>query len=333
MTRPIPPIKQDWQHALQGLVTDPKELFELLALDTRHLDAAHRAAQVFPLRAPRGFVARMKKGDIHDPLLRQVLPLGVELADRPGYTPDALQEARANALPGLLHKYHGRVLLTPTSVCAIHCRYCFRRHFPYHDNNPGRAGWQKVFDYIKQDHTIHEVILSGGDPLTMNDMMLQFFSDQLNEIPHVKTLRIHSRLPIVLPERITETFTEWITQLKQHCVIVVHANHPQELDDTVQAGVLKMKKAGAVLLNQSVLLKDVNDAAPILRALSERLFEMGVLPYYLHTLDRISGAAHFDIPLEAALAIHKDLTHRLPGYLVPKLVREVPGEAAKQVIA
>jgi EF-P beta-lysylation protein EpmB len=222
--------KYKWQAALTDLITDPKELFTLLELDSQLLDGAFAAAKSFPLRVPRSFVARMRKGSLHDPLLKQVLPLKVELDAIPGYVQDPLQEMASNPVPGLLHKYHGRVLVTLAGVCAIHCRYCFRRHFPYVDNNPGRMGWEKIFAYIHRDKTISEVILSGGDPLVMNDQLLQSFSDQLGRIPHVKRLRIHTRLPIVLPERITTEFISWVTQLDFDSVIVIHTNHAQEIN-------------------------------------------------------------------------------------------------------
>lgn len=324
--------KQPWQEALSDLITDPKELFALLELPSAALEAAFTAAQHFPLKVPRGFAARMQKGNLNDPLLQQVLPLGIELNIVPGYEIDPLQEAQVNPVPGLLHKYADRVLVTLTSACAVHCRYCFRRHFPYTDNNPGRTGWEKITAYIQQHDAINEVILSGGDPLTVNDYLLKQFSDQLVTIPHVKRLRIHTRLPVVLPERITSELVAWLTQLPFNAVIVIHANHPQEISADVTAALLRLRNAGIQLLNQTVLLKGVNDAAETLRELSKTLFNAGVLPYYLHVLDKVQGAAHFDIQRSQAHEIHKELCDTLSGYLVPRLVCEEPGESAKTLL-
>lgn len=325
--------KRSWQEALSDLITDPRELLTLLELDPGLLDAALAAARVFPLKVPRGFAARMQKGNLNDPLLKQVLPLGAELHEVAGYDTDPLQEVQANPIPGLLHKYHGRVLVTLTSACAIHCRYCFRRHFPYEENNPGRLGWEKIFAYIQQKDSISEVILSGGDPLATSDKLLALFTDQLTRIPHVKRLRIHTRLPVVLPERITPAFIEWITALKLETVIVIHANHAQELNEEVRQSLHALRQAGVTLLNQTVLLKGVNDDDHNLIALSEALFSAGVLPYYLHVLDKVAGAAHFDLPLSRAQALHQALASRLPGYLVPKLVCEQPHASSKTLLS
>lgn len=326
------PLKHNWQEALSDLITDPKELLSLLALDPALLDLAMAAARIFPLKVTHSFLARIKKGDLHDPLLKQVLPLGIESNPVPGYTTDPLQEANANPVPGLLHKYHGRVLVTLTSACAIHCRFCFRRNFPYSENNPGRQGWEKIFAYIDEDHSINEVILSGGDPLSVSDSLLKSFTDQLNKIAHVKLLRIHSRLPIVLPERVTDEFIAWIKQLNQKLVIVVHTNHPQEINNEVGIALERLRCAGVHLLNQAVLLKGVNDDVNTLVHLSEALLAAGVMPYYLHVLDKVHGTAHFDIPLKKALELHTEMTNRLPGYLVPKLAREDAGEGAKTIL-
>lgn len=331
----MPALKQQhtWQDALSNLVTDPGELLKLLELDDSLLNAAYAAARLFPLRVPRGFVARMQKGNVNDPLLKQVLPLGAELHEATGYQTDPLQELSANPVPGLLHKYHGRVLVTLTSACAVHCRYCFRRHFPYAENNPGTAGWEKIFAYIKQNDSISEVILSGGDPLSVSDKLLTRFTDQLIQIPHVKRLRIHTRLPVVLPERVTETFIQWLSTLPFNTVMVIHMNHPNELNSDVRHALLALRSAGIPLLNQAVLLKGVNDDADVLVALSDTLFAAGVLPYYLHVLDKVQGAAHFDIALEAAQQLHATLTQVLPGYLVPKLVCEEAGALSKTVLS
>jgi EF-P beta-lysylation protein EpmB len=318
-----------WQTSLIQAITNPRELLDMLELDPALLTEATAAAKLFNLKVPRGFVARMEKGNINDPLLKQVLPLGAELIETAGYEADPLQEASVNPIPGLLHKYRGRVLLTLVGTCAVNCRYCFRRHFPYEDNNPGTEGWEHALNYIAQDDTIVEVILSGGDPLVVNDHGLRLFSEKLNAIPHVKRLRIHSRLPIVLPERITPEFTQWLQSLPQKTILVTHANHPREINDPVKAAMRALTAAGVVLLNQAVLLKDVNDNLETLINLSETLFEAGIQPYYLHILDKVQGSAHFDLPLKRAQALHWELSQHLSGYLVPKLVYEKAGAPAK----
>ena len=318
-----------WQTSLSQAISDPQELLALLELDPALLPAATDASKLFALKVPREFVARMEKGNINDPLLKQVLPLGAELIETPGYHQDPLQEAEVNPVPGLLHKYQGRVLLTLVGTCGINCRFCFRRHFPYGDNNPGTEGWERALNYIAKDTTIDEVILSGGDPLVASDKTLRHFSEKLDAIPHVKRLRIHSRMPIVLPERITPEFIQWLAELKQKPVLVTHSNHPQEINQAVIDAMRQLTAAGVVLLNQTVLLKDVNDNADTLVALSESLFAAGIQPYYLHVLDKVQGAAHFDLALQRAQALHWELSQRLSGYLVPKLVYEKPGAPAK----
>lgn len=323
----------DWQSMLSEVVTDPEELIQLLDLDRSLLDQTHAAARGFPLKVPRALINRIKKGDISDPILQQVLPLGLELNNQPGYSDDPLKEKTYNPIPGLLHKYHGRVLLTLTSACGVHCRYCFRREFPYEENNPGSKGWSAVLDYIKHDASITEVILSGGDPLVMNDTMLRQFVDKIGEIPHITRLRIHTRMPIVIPQRVTQELVNTLTQTRLNCVVVLHCNHPQELDDTVFTAIQLLKNSNATLLNQSVLLKGVNDCVDILIALSEILFTAGVLPYYLHLLDKVRGAAHFDLPSDCARTLHQGMLERLPGYLVPKLVFEQAGAGSKITVA
>lgn len=323
--------KQPWQQAMSDLITDPHELLQILQLDPSLLPAAKSAVQLFPLRVPRSFVGRIEKGNVNDPLLKQVLPLGAELQEVAGYTNDPLQEEPANVLPGLLHKYPGRVLVTPTSACAVHCRYCFRRAFPYADNNPGRAGWKNIIEYIANDPSIHEVILSGGDPLSLSDHMLTQFTDLLALVKHVNRIRIHTRLPVMLPERITDEFVAWAGSLNKKLVIVFHINHSNEINEAV-LGAFKRLAPVATLLNQSVILKDVNDNVKTLAELCELLFMNGVMPYYLHVLDKVAGAAHFDVPLAKALALQEGLQNSLSGYLVPKLVREDAGESAKTLL-
>lgn len=321
-----------WQTALTNAITDPSELLQLLELDLALLPAAQQAVKLFPLRVPRGFVARMNKGDVNDPLLKQVLPLGLELEETAGFSNDPLQEKSKNPVPGLLHKYQSRVLLTLTSACAINCRYCFRRYFSYSENNPGKAGWQKVVDYIAADPSINEVILSGGDPLVASDHYLAELIGKIETISHIKTLRIHSRLPIVLPERMTGEFINWLAGLRLQPVIVVHCNHPQELTAEVKQSLRALRQAGITVLNQAVLLRGINDSVEVLVGLSEELWSVGALPYYLHLLDRVQGIAHFEVDEENARQLMLAVMERLPGYLVPKLVREVAGMAMKAPI-
>jgi EF-P beta-lysylation protein EpmB len=285
--------------------------------------------QQFPLRVPRGFVARMQKGNLEDPLLKQVLPLNQELMPTFGFSKDPLHEKEATKLPGLLHKYRDRVLLTLVSACAINCRYCFRRHFPYEENNPGIEGWNHAIDYIKNNSEIKEVIFSGGDPLILKDMQLQELTQKIAKISHVKRLRIHTRMPIVLPERITDELLHWLTASRLTSIMVVHANHANEIDDSVTIAMDKLLKAGIRVFNQSVLLKGINDSVSALVELSEKLFDAGIIPYYLHMLDRVQGAAHFEVDEKIARNLVWDMMQELPGYLVPKLVREQAGAPAK----
>jgi EF-P beta-lysylation protein EpmB len=318
-----------WQQSLAESITSPARLLELLELPPSLLDAAQRAARLFPLRVPRGYALRMAKGDPDDPLLRQVLPIGAEERPQAGFVDDPVGDLEAMRIPGLVHKYHGRVLLTATGACAVHCRYCFRRHFPYGAANPARAQWREALNYIAADPTIVEVILSGGDPLTLADGRLTTLTEGLSRLPHVRRLRIHTRLPVVLPERVDAGLLEWLAGCRQTVVMVLHANHPNELDAEVAAALRRLSGIGVRLLNQAVLLRGVNDSVQALMELGECLFEQGVLPYYLHLLDRVRGAAHFEVPEQRALELYGDLSRHLAGYLVPRLVREIPGAPAK----
>jgi EF-P beta-lysylation protein EpmB len=322
-----------WQQELARAISDPAELLAALHLDPAWLPAAQAAARLFPLRVPRGFVARMRRGDPRDPLLRQVLPLAEEHLAAPGFSTDPVGDLAAMASPGVLHKYQGRVLLTATGACAVHCRYCFRRHFPYTESSAGTDHWQAALDYLAQEPSLREVILSGGDPLTLSERRLAEFIRAAAGIAHLERLRIHTRLPVVLPERITPELVRTLSSTRLSTVVVIHANHANEIDDAVIDALAPMRAAGVTLLNQSVLLRDVNDSAGALVALSETLFAAGVLPYYLHLLDRVQGAAHFEVPEDEARALMQQLTSRLPGYLVPRLVREIAGAPAKQVVA
>ncbi len=318
-----------WQQLWRDAVRDPRELLRLLGLPTLGLKLSDAAAAQFPLRVPRGFVARMGYGDPHDPLLRQVLPVLDEERIAPGFDFDAVGDGAARSATGVIHKYASRALLIATGSCAVHCRYCFRRHFPYAEETASSANWSAALDYLRADASIEEVLLSGGDPLSLATSKLAEFTNALARIGHVRRLRIHTRLPVVLPERVDAELLGWLRRLPQQLVIVIHANHANEFDADVDAALAGLRAAGATLLNQSVLLRGVNDDANALVALSQRLFEAGVLPYYLHQLDRVAGAAHFEVGDAAARHLHATLMARLPGYLVPRLVREIAGETSK----
>jgi len=321
-----------WQTEMAEAVRDPGELLSLLELDAHWLEPARRAAAAFPLRVPRPFLTRMRKGDPKDPLLRQVLPLEEELRDVPGYGRDPVGDLPSRGARGLLHKYRGRVLLITTGACGVHCRYCFRRHFPYAEESARPDDWREALEYLRGDASVHEVILSGGDPLTLSDARLAELVRSLEAIPHIRRLRIHTRQPVVLPSRVDESLLAWLSACRLQKVVVLHLNHARELDSGVREACGKLRGAGASLLNQSVLLRGVNDSAEALAALSEALFEAQVLPYYLNLLDPVAGAAHFDVPEPEALGIMSELRGRLPGYLVPRLVREVPGAPSKMPV-
>ena len=329
VTRVIAP----WQRLLAEAIDDPAELLRALDLPDRLLPAARRAAALFPLRVPAPYLQRIRPGDAADPLLRQVLPLDLECETRPGYSADPLAESAAQPVPGLLKKYHGRALLIATGACAVHCRYCFRRHFPYADAHAGGSRLDPALAAIAADASIGEVILSGGDPLSLSDPRLAELTTRIAAIPHVHTLRIHSRLPVVLPQRVTGDLLAGLRRLPLRKVLVLHSNHPRELDADVDAALAALTGAGVTLLNQAVLLRGVNDDSGTLASLSERLHRAGVLPYYLHLLDRVHGTAHFEVSQTTAEALIEALRARLPGYLVPRLVREIPGEPGKTIIA
>jgi EF-P beta-lysylation protein EpmB len=320
----------DWKRLWRDAVRDPRELLSLLGLESLGAHLSDVAAAQFPLRVPRGFVARMRRGDAGDPLLRQVLPLDEEERPMPGYGLDAVGDAAARTATGVLQKYRGRALLVATGSCAIHCRYCFRRHFPYGEDTAARDGWREALERIRGDDSIDEVILSGGDPLSLATAKLAELTDALATIPHVRRLRIHSRLPVVLPERVDAGLLRWLGALPWPLAIVIHANHANEFDAGVDAALARLRTTGATLLNQAVLLRGVNDSVDVLAALSERAYAAGVLPYYLHQLDRVAGTAHFEVDDDIARSLHAAVAARLPGYLVPRLVREVAGDTGKR---
>ena len=329
-TRPHPvPAPTDWRQAWREAVRDPRELLGILGLDHLAATLSDDAAAQFPLRVPRGFVARMRHGDPGDPLLRQVLPILDEDRIVPGFELDAVGDEAARRGGGVIHKYQGRALLVATGSCAVHCRYCFRRHYPYAEDTAAAAGWRAAIELVRGDDSIHEVILSGGDPLSLATHKLAELTDALLAVPHLRRLRLHTRLPVVLPERVDAGLLDWLRGLPWPVAIVLHANHANEFDASVDAALADLRATGATLLNQAVLLRGVNDSVDALADLCERGHAAGVLPYYLHQLDRVAGAAHFEVGDAEALALHAALAARLPGYLVPKLVREVAGRPGK----
>ncbi|AWL13311.1 Lysine 2,3-aminomutase [Saliniradius amylolyticus] len=324
----IDPVERHWQKELANCLTDPLELVRLLDLPDSDFTADACARKLFPLRVPRPFVARMRKGDPDDPLLRQVLTLRQEFDEVPGFTQDPLDE-QDPAAPGLLHKYQSRVLMIVRGGCAVNCRYCFRRHFPYSDNTPNKAGWQPALDYIAARPAIDEVIYSGGDPLMAKDDFLAWLTQRIEAIPHVRRLRIHSRLPVVIPQRVNDDMLHWFTQTRLTPVMVLHINHANEVDEAVSAAVQRLRQTGVTVLNQAVLLKGVSDSVESQVALNRRLFDTGVMPYYLHVLDKVKGAAHFDVSEAEAKTVMAGVIAKLPGYMVPKLVREIGDQPGK----
>ncbi|EHU1305002.1 MULTISPECIES: EF-P beta-lysylation protein EpmB [Acinetobacter] len=322
--------EQNWQSQLSDLITDPLELLNLLELSTDQLlSGAILASEKFKLRVPRAFVGKMNAKDPLDPILLQVLPHHLELEEHPEFVTDPLGEEAANQLPGVLHKYKSRFLLTLTGACAVHCRYCFRRHFPYQENLPKNEDWLNIKNYIESNPDINEVILSGGDPLTLSNRKLALWLERLSSLKQVKILRIHSRVPIVIPNRIDEELISLLKNSRLRIILVVHSNHASELDDFTCSKLLQLSEHHITVLNQAVLLKGVNDSAQTLTDLSYRLFEARVMPYYLHVLDKVKGAQHFDLIPSEIDAIYQDVLASLPGYLVPKLVREIAGEKNK----
>jgi len=320
-----------WQKELANAVKNPLQLLQLLDISPQSLPLSSLARKDFPMLVPLPFIKKMKKGDIHDPLLQQVLPVSNEEIESLGYSLDPLQEHNS-ALPGLLHKYRSRVLLILKSGCAVNCRYCFRRHFPYQENNINKKQLQEIITYIEAHPEVNEVILSGGDPLMSKDDFLQFVLNQLASLPQLTRVRFHTRLPVVIPSRITEQLCALLKESRLKVVFVLHINHANEIDEPFTQAMLKLHQAGIQLLNQSVLLKGVNDNSKALIALSEALFSANILPYYLFLLDKVQGAQHFDVEEQTAQLLVKEMSEALPGYLLPKLSREVAGQKRKTII-
>ncbi len=326
-------VADGWRDIMRHAIRDPIALCQHLQLPRRFEQAAIRASHQFPLFVPRPYLERIRLADPHDPLLRQVLPLDDELADVPGFTQDPVGDLLARQQSGILQKYQGRVLMIATGACGINCRYCFRRHFPYAEVAKLSRHAVTWVEEIRRDPSIEEVILSGGDPLTLADSQLARLMDMLSTIPHVRRVRIHSRMPIVIPSRVTTELCRWLTGHRFSSVMVVHSNHPNELDQHVEAALKRLANVGVLLLNQSVLLRGVNDQVDTLAELSHRLLDCRVVPYYLHQLDRVAGAAHFEVPIERGVQLVHQLRARMAGYGVPRFAREVAGQASKEVLA
>lgn len=323
------PASSRWQQQLAQAVTDAGELLKLLQLEPHTYPHFSLEQQPFNLKVPRAYIAKMQRGNPQDPLLLQVMTQSGELLPSPGYSHDPVGDLRASKVSGLLHKYQGRVLLITTGACAVHCRYCFRRHFPYQQQQAGREQWSAALEYIRNDTSINEVILSGGDPLVLSDDRLAELLAQLEQIPHLTRLRIHSRLPVVLPQRITGSLINLLSASRFRVCLVIHANHANEIAEAETAVLRQLQSAGVMLLNQAVLLKNVNHQLQQQIDLSEALYSAGVLPYYLHLLDAVEGAAHFDVEFQQAKQLIRRMRESLPGFMIPRLVREIAGEKSK----
>lgn len=323
---------EDWQFLLSDSIRSAESLWQALELPPERLPAAIRAHGDFAVRVPKPFLQKMERGNPDDPLLRQVLPAAEELIEQVGYVADPLAERGSNPAPGMLHKYKSRVLLVLSGACAVNCRYCFRRHFPYLDNRLGSEELSEIEAYLRRHTELNEVILSGGDPLVVSNARLERLLAVLDSIPHLARLRIHTRLPVVIPQRVDQGMLEALQNSRLQTVLVTHSNHPQELDRVFDDAMALLREIGVTLLNQAVLLRGVNDSEAIQGQLSERLFQAGVLPYYLHLLDPVAGAAHFDVPEDEARSLMQALHRTLPGFLIPRLVREIPGKPGKTLI-
>ena len=318
-----------WHRSLAESIRDPETLIAALSLTDEWVEPARRAAERFPLLVPRSYLRRMEPGNPRDPLLRQVLPLGNELESPDGYVADPVDDASARKAPGLLHKYRGRALLVATGSCAIHCRYCFRREYPYQEEPRTLAQWEPAIRAIAQDQSLQEIIISGGDPLMLTDRRLSELIDRLEEIPHLRRLRIHTRLPVVLPDRVTQNLLDRLRGGRLTPIVVVHANHPREIENDCAEALSQLVRSGLTVLNQAVLLRGVNDDIDVQVELSERLIDLGVIPYYLHQLDRVRGTSHFEVAERRGREIIAAMRTRLPGYAVPRYVREIPGKPHK----
>ena len=325
-------IYSDWKSELSNCISSIDQLLQLLGLSSKDLNASQLASRGFSIKVPLHYAQLMEYGNPEDPLLKQVLPIEAELNQDPSFSVDPVNESEYNPVPGIVHKYRNRVLMIISPHCAINCRYCFRRHFPYQENRQSKQQWLQALDYLKDRPEINEVIYSGGDPLAANDNFLSWLTQQIETIKHIKRLRIHSRLPVVIPSRIDTQLLTWLSSSRLKPTMVLHINHANEIDVKLCQSVEKLKTAGITVLNQSVLLKGINDSSQALINLSEKLFDAGIMPYYLHLLDPVQGASHFDIPVDKALKIFSHMQAELPGFLLPKLVQEKAGETSKSLI-
>lgn len=321
-------IKPLWLTELAQAFNDPIDLLQFLELNPTDFESDIAARKLFAMRVPKAFAEKIEKGNLNDPIFLQVMSSRAEFIVQDGFVLDPLEEQHTPA-PNILHKYHNRLLFMVKNSCAINCRYCFRRHFPYDEVKSSKVVWAKSLEYIAEHNELEEVIFSGGDPLMAKDPELDWLLTQLEQIPHIKTLRIHSRLPVVIPNRITRELCERLSQSRLNIVLVTHINHANEIDLFFAEKMAMLKEAGVVLLNQSVMLKGVNDNAQTLKALSDKLFKYGIFPYYLHLFDKVAGASHFYIEDEKAMEIYRELQRITSGYLVPKLAREIPKEPNK----
>jgi EF-P beta-lysylation protein EpmB len=327
-TTPTPAVATDWHRDLAQSIRNPQTLLDRLGLDHSLLPAARDAGSLFPVMVPESFLARMRPGDPHDPLLKQVLPVAAELESTVD-TVDAVGDLQARLVPGLIQKYQGRALLIATGSCAVHCRYCFRRHYPYQDEPRRLDEWDTAIERLARDQSIDEVILSGGDPLMLSDIRLDQLIRRLETIPHLKRIRIHTRLPIVLPSRVTRQLCQRLRDGRLTPLVVVHANHPSEVVDDCAQALAQLVQSGLTVLNQSVLLAGINDDSQTLANLCTRLVNLGVIPYYLHQLDKVAGTLHFEVPETVGRELVRELATQLPGYAVPRYVQEVPGADGK----
>lgn len=320
----------NWQTELATAFSKPADLLKYLRIDPSSF--SHFAQLDFAMRVPLSYAACMEKGNLNDPLLKQVLPINDELTSPPDYQQDPVGDLSALTENCIIHKYHGRVLLICTGGCAINCRFCFRRNFPYADVQLNKQKEATALRYIQNNPSISEIILSGGDPLLLSNQRLKELIGKFCKISHLKRIRIHTRIPIVLPSRITDNLLAILQNSPLPIIIVCHCNHANELSKQVIETCLNLKHKNISLLNQSVLLKGINDNCQTLQQLSEQLFSSGILPYYLHLLDKAKGTAHFEVEQSDAIKIHQQLQAVLPGYLVPKLVKEQAGEMAKTLL-
>ena len=325
-------LHSDWKTELSHCVNSIDELLNQLGLKAEDLNATEQAATEFSIKVPQSFVQLMEYGNPNDPLLKQVLPITSELQVDNNFSTDPVDESSFNPVPGIVHKYRNRVLMIISPNCAINCRYCFRRHFPYDENRQSKQQWLKALDYLKTKPEINEVIYSGGDPLAANDHFLRWLTAEIESIQHIKRLRIHTRLPVVIPSRVDDQLLNWLGNTRLKPTLVLHINHANEIDEALRQGVNRLKNSGITVLNQSVLLKGINDNSDQLISLSEKLFDAGIMPYYLHMLDPVQGASHFDVSMDRAVEIFRQIQTELPGFLVPKLVQERAGERSKSLI-